>query len=109
MQDVYQADAALRAGTTGKIDGRGLDGSKISRELGFEYQHTDIAASIREAALSMVEHGVVDGKRHTMPVILVLLAVVAAVLLFLVWRVIQLLVASSGGGKLGGSARSKAD
>jgi hypothetical protein len=57
----------------------------------------------------MVEHGVVDGKRHTMPVILVLLAAVAAVVLFLVWRLVRLVCPSSGGGKLGGSARSKAD
>jgi len=42
----------------------GYDGTKITRELGFEYKYTDIKATIQDGARSMLRLGITDGKRQ---------------------------------------------
>jgi len=40
----------------------GFDGSKVTRELGFEYKYTDIKVTIHDAARSMVQLGIAEPK-----------------------------------------------
>jgi len=40
----------------------GFDGSRVTRELGFEYKYTDIKVTIHDAVRSMVQLGIAEGK-----------------------------------------------
>eukprot|EP00750_Incisomonas_marina_P003568 INCI13225.1.p1 GENE.INCI13225.1~~INCI13225.1.p1 ORF type:complete len:417 (-),score=79.73 INCI13225.1:586-1836(-) len=43
-----------------------FDGTRL-RETGFIYRHTDVHETVADCARSMVELGIVDGKRHLVP------------------------------------------
>lgn len=61
----------------------GFDGSKITRELGFEYKYTDMKITIQDAARSMVRLGIAGGKSPmsvSFKIILVLFLVISVVL-----------------------------
>ena len=46
----------------------GYDGSRISKELGFEYKYPDPKQSILDGAESMIHYKVADGNAHPMPI-----------------------------------------
>jgi len=65
----------------------GYDGSKITRELGFEYKYTDMKATIQEASRSMLQLGIVDRKSQmgsNMNVFLVKLVVFTVLLVLII-------------------------
>jgi len=60
----------------------GYDGTKITRELGFEYKYTDMKATIQEAARSMLRLGVADPKPPMISIKTLLLSFIGVTLLF---------------------------
>ena len=63
--------------------GPGYDGSRIVKEIGFTYDHTDSDATIRDCARSMIDLGIVDGKRHLLAFAYVVMALPVVALLVL--------------------------
>jgi len=64
----------------------GFDGSKITRELGFEYKYTDMKITVQDAARSMVRLGIAGGesqKALSFKMILILFLVISVVLGFI--------------------------
>jgi len=62
----------------------GYDGSRITRELGFEYEHLDMKQSIIDSANSMIKLGIVTKTRKTSPVVLALLGAFAIIIVLLI-------------------------
>jgi len=59
----------------------GYDGSKITRELGFEYKHTDMKATIQDGARSMFRLGIINGKSQMNVVKILLIGLVVATIM----------------------------
>ena len=59
----------------------GFDGTKISRELGFEYQYPDPRVTLVDSAQSFVDLGIADGSAKLRPAAVVFVGSVAVVLL----------------------------
>jgi len=66
----------------------GYFGSKISRELGFEYKYFDMKVSVQDTARSMIKLGIVDGKSHMEGSIVALsigIVLIPVILMLVVW------------------------
>jgi len=63
----------------------GYDGTKITRELGFEYKYTDMKATIQDGARSMLRWGVADAKHHMVSIKTLLVGFVVAMVVFVMF------------------------
>jgi len=63
----------------------GYDGTKITRELGFEYKYTDMKATIQDGARSMLRWGVADAKHHMVSIKTFLVVFIVAMVMFVLF------------------------